>query len=433
MEKAIERAQMLVNHLLPEQHTEVEKNMENLTLNQTSAPGKKDPNDVVVIATYRTAIGKAKKGNFKDTTQDKLLIAVLKKVLQSSGIDPKLIGDIVVGNVLPPSSLGATEVRIAALLSGFPKEVPVCTVNRQCSSGLQAIANVAASIKAGYYDIGIGAGVESMSTYDMSSYGNMSFNEEALADPLAKGCYMSMGQTSEEVSARYKITREEQDQFALNSYQRAINAIKTGQFKDEIVPVTTTVKDAQGKETTVTVDTDEGPRPTTIENLRKLKPAFKPEGGCSTAGNSSQTSDGAAATLLARRSVALKLNLPILATLRSFAAVGVEPAIMGVGPAFAIPEAVNKAGLTLADIDIFEINEAFASQALYCIRHLGIPAEKVNPNGGAIALGHPLGCTGARMTATVIHELRKHKQRYGVVSMCIGSGMGAAAVYELEN
>jgi len=353
--------------------------------------------------------------------------------LQSTGIDPKLVADIVVGNVLPPSSIGATEVRIASLLAGFPKEVPSCTVNRQCSSGLQAIANVAASIKAGYYDIGIGAGVESMSTYDMSSYGNMTFNEEALKDPIAKGCYMSMGQTSEEVAARYKISREEQDQFALISYQRAINAIKTGQFKDEIVPVTTTVKDAQGKETTVTVDQDEGPRPTTIENLRKLRPAFKPEGGCSTAGNSSQTSDGAAATLLARRSVAEKLKLPILATLRSFAAVGVEPAIMGVGPAFAIPEAVKKAGLTLSDIDVYEINEAFASQALYCVRHLGLDAEKVNPNGGAIALGHPLGCTGARMTATIIHELRKRRQRYGVISMCIGSGMGAAAVYEVEN
>jgi len=425
MERAILRTQMLANHL------NIEGQMENLDLNHTTAAGKKDPNDVVVVATYRTAIGKAKRGNFKDTSQEKLLIAVLKKILQSTGIDPKLVADIVVGNVLPPSSLGATEVRIAALLAGFPKEVSVCTVNRQCSSGLQAIANVAASIKAGYYDIGIGAGVESMSTYDMASYGNMTFNEEALADPIAKGCYMTMGQTSEEVAARYKISREEQDQFAFNSYQRASNALKTGQFKDEIVPVTTVVKDAQGNEKTVTVDQDEGPRPTTLENLAKLKPAFKPD-GFSTAGNSSQTSDGAAATLLARRSVAEKLKLPIIATLRSFAAVGVEPAIMGVGPAYAIPEAVKKAGITLADIDIFEINEAFASQALFCVKHLGISLDKVNPNGGAIALGHPLGCTGARMTATVINELRKSKQRYGVVSMCIGSGMGAAAVYELE-
>jgi acetyl-CoA acyltransferase 1 len=371
--------------------------------------------------------------------------------LEETKINPALVGDIVIGNVLPRSSQGATEVRIAALLAGFPQEVPVHTCNRQCSSGLQAIATVAASIKAGYYDIGVAGGVEVMSKNPMGWEGDI--NAEALEHPLASGCYIPMGQTSENVAERYGVNRQKQDQMAVDSHAKAAAAIKNGAFKDEIVPIEIEV---DGKKKLVSQD--EGVREgTTLASLSKLAPAFK-EGGTTTAGNASQVSDGAAISLVARRSTAEALRLPILGVFRSFAVVGVEPAIMGVGPAAAIPEALKKAGISKDDVDVFEINEAFASQAVFCIEKLGIPYEKVNPLGGAIALGHPLGCTGARMTATVLHELKRRKgyvtspflllpcspyfflpyssspsqRRFGVVSMCIGSGMGAAAVYERE-
>jgi acetyl-CoA acyltransferase 1 len=381
----------------------------------------------------RTAIGKAKRGVYKDAGLVDLLSPLIKHVLTSTKVDAKLIGDLVVGNVLPQSSLAATEVRIAGLLAGLPQEVPVHTVNRQCSSGLQALATVAASIKAGYYDLALAGGVENMSINDMGSYAGLVPNQAALEHDLARGCYMTMGQTSEEVAGRYGISRREQDEFAALSHDRAAKAIKAGKFKDEIVPITVQVKDPKTDELkSVTVDTDEGVREgTTVEGLGKLKAAFK-EGGSTTAGNASQVSDGAALVLAGRRSFVEKLGLPIVASLRSFSAVGVEPAIMGVGPAFAIPAAVKKAGLSLSDIDVFEINEAFASQATYCVKKLGLSLDKVNPNGGAIALGHPLGCTGARLTATLLSELKRRKARYGVVSMCIGSGMGAAAVFERE-
>lgn len=398
-----------------------------------TAGSHKSPDDVVIISAVRTPIGKAKRGAFKDASLKDLLAPLIRHTLTSTKIDPTLIGDLVIGNVLPPSSMGATEVRIAGLLAGLPKEVPVMTVNRQCSSGLQAMANVAGAIRSGQYDFGLAGGVENMSINDMGSYGGLSIDEEATSHELARGCYMTMGQTSEEVAARFGVTRQVQDQFSARSHDLADKAIKAGKFKEEIVPITVKVKDPKtGEEKTVTVDTDEGVRAgTTPEALAKLKPAFKADGS-TTAGNASQVSDGAALVLLARRSSAERLRLPILATFRSFAAVGVEPAIMGVGPAAAIPVAVKKAGLSLNDIDVFEINEAFASQATYCVKKLGIPVEKVNPNGGAIALGHPLGCTGARLTATLLPELRRRKAKYGVVSMCIGSGMGAAAVIERE-
>jgi acetyl-CoA acyltransferase 1 len=318
---------------------------------------------------------------------------------------------------------------MAMFMAGMPETVPITTVNRQCSSGLQAFANIAGAIKSGWIDIGIAAGVESMSSYDMvSSVGEL--NPKALEVPKARECLLSMGETSENVAEQFGISREKQDKMGFESQQKAIKAQKEGRFKDEIIPVTTVVKSDQGDKT-VTVTQDEGPRATTLEGLAKLKPAFK-EGGSTTAGNSSQVSDGAAAVLAMRRSVAKKLGYQPLLTFRGFAVVGVPPAVMGIGPAFAIPEALKKAGLGVKDVDVYEINEAFASQATYCVEKLGIPMEKVNPNGGAIALGHPLGCTGARQIASLAAELKRCNGRYGVVSMCIGTGMGAAAVFERE-
>jgi acetyl-CoA acyltransferase 1 len=423
------RLSVLEAHIQPQQNSE----MEGLSAAFTSAVGVKSPDDIVIIKSVRTAVGKAKRGSFKNTGPDNLLAPVLKHLVQTTPqIKPELYGDVVIGTVLPPGAQGATEVRVAALLAGLPDIVPCTTVNRQCSSGLQAIANVASAIKAGYYDIGIAGGVESMSSNSMDRWDG-GINQEALQHPSAKGCYLNMGQTSENVAERYGVSRETQDQFAALSHKKAAEAIKAGKFRDEIVPVTVTVEDDKGNSKTITVSQDEGVRAdTTAEKLGKLRPVFK-EGGTTTAGNSSQVSDGAAACIITKRSVAQKLGLPIFGVLRSFAAVGVEPAVMGIGPAVAIPAAVKMAGISLQDVDVYEINEAFASQAVYCVQKLGIPVEKVNPNGGAIALGHPLGCTGARQTATILNELKRRNARFGVVSMCIGSGMGAAAVYEREN
>ncbi|KAM4815105.1 3-ketoacyl-CoA thiolase, peroxisomal isoform 3-T3 [Thomomys bottae] len=268
-----------------------------------------------------------------------------------------------------------------------------------------------------------------MSLSERMNPGNIS--SRLVDNEKARDCLIPMGITSENVAERFGITREKQDAFALASQQKAARAQSQGCFRAEIVPVTTTVQDAKDGQKTITVSEDEGVRPgTTLEGLAKLKPAFK-AGGSTTAGNSSQVSDGAAAVLLARRSRAEELGLPILGVLRSYAVVGVPPDIMGVGPAYAIPVALQKAGLTVNDVDIFEINEAFASQALYCVQKLGIPPEKVNPLGGAVALGHPLGCTGTRQVVTLLNELkRRGKRAYGMVSMCIGTGMGAAAVFE---
>merc|ERR1712151_457030 len=287
--------------------------------------------------------------------------------------------------------------------------------------------------KAGVIDVGIAGGVESMTMYNMAaSVDPTKFSTKIADNKLAMACLMPMGITSENVAEKYGISAEKQNALAANSHAKALAAQKQGLFDEEIVPVTTTVKDKEGKATEVTIKKDEGPREgTTAEGLGKLKAAFKP-GGSTTAGNSSQVSDGAALVLLARRSSAKKLGLPIIARMRSYACVGVEPTLMGIGPAFAIPAALEKASLSVGDIDIFEVNEAFASQAMMSIEHLKIPMEKVNPKGGAIALGHPLGCTGSRQIATLLPELKRTGKKLGVVSMCIGTGMGAAAVIENE-
>eukprot|EP00026_Physarum_polycephalum_P009578 Phypoly_transcript_09706.p1 GENE.Phypoly_transcript_09706~~Phypoly_transcript_09706.p1 ORF type:complete len:454 (+),score=85.90 Phypoly_transcript_09706:102-1364(+) len=420
----MERAQARIEAL--GRHIGAAPSTASLEATHTAAASKKSPDDIVIVCAVRTAIGKAKRGGFKDTDIDKLVAPVISHILKTTKVNPSSIGDVVFGTVLPRGGQSATQVRIGGILGGLPQEVPVMILNRQCSSGLQAIAHVAAAIKSGMYEIGIGGGVESMSLNAMGWDG--SINEEAMAHPVASGCYQSMGQTSENVVERYGITRKEQDEFAVESHKRAAAAQAAGKFKEQIVPVT--VKTEDGKE--VVISQDEGIRgDTTLAGLSKLKPSFK-EGGSTTAGNSSQLSDGAAASLLMKRSTAEKLKLPILATFKAFSVVGVEPAIMGVGPAYAIPEVLKKAGLTSKDIDVFEINEAFASQASYSINKLGLDKAKVNPNGGALALGHPLGCTGARLVADIIPELRRQNGRFGVVSMCIGSGMGAAAVIERE-
>lgn len=309
--------------------------------------------------------------------------------------------------------------------------VPIRTVNRQCSSGLQAVADVAAAIKAGFYDIGIGAGLESMTTNPRGWKGSVNPNVKKFEQ--AHNCLLPMGITSENVAHRFNVSREEQDQAAVDSHRKAASATASGKFKDEITPVKTKIVDPKtGDEKPITVSVDDGIRPnTTLSGLAKLKPVFK-EDGTTTAGNSSQLSDGAGAVLLMRRNVAMQKGLPILGVFRTFSAVGVDPAIMGVGPAVAIPAAVKAAGLELNDVDLFEINEAFASQFVYCRNKLGLDAEKINVNGGAIAIGHPLGATGARCVATLLHEMKRRGKdcRFGVVSMCIGSGMGAAAVFE---
>ncbi|CAM4597678.1 3-ketoacyl-CoA thiolase, peroxisomal isoform X1 [Lepidochelys kempii] len=394
-----------------------------------TAPGHDgEQDDVVVVHGRRTPIAKAKRGGFKDTTPDELLSAVMTAVLTDVSLSPEKVGDICVGNVLQPGA-GAFTARISQFLSGIPETVPISCVNRQCSSGLQAVINIAGGIRNGSYDIGLACGVETMSLRNVDTPGDVS--SRMMDNSKARDCLIPMGMTSENVAERFGISRKKQDDFAMASQQKAARAQQMGLFKNEIIPVRTTVKDDQGNQKTITVLQDEGIRPsTTLEGLAKLKPAFK-ENGSTTAGNSSQVSDGAAAVLLAKRSKATQLGLPVLGVLKSYAVVGVPPHVMGIGPAFAIPVALEKAGLTVNDIDIYEINEAFASQVVYCVEKLGIPKEKVNPLGGAIALGHPLGCTGARQVVTLLNELkRRGKRAYGVVSMCIGTGMGAAAVFE---
>jgi acetyl-CoA acyltransferase 1 len=392
----------------------------------------KSDDDVVICSAVRTPIAKAKRGGFKDTPCEEMLAPLFKATLERTKIDPKAIGDIQIGNVSQPGA-GAVTSRMAQFLGDLPYDVPLSTINRQCSSGLQAVANIASNIKAGVIDVGLAGGVESMSMYNMASSVDLSkFSPKIVDNAGAASCLMPMGITSENVAAAYNVSKDQQNSLAVNSHKKAVAAQKSGLFTEEIVPVATKVKDKAGKETEVVVSADEGPREgTTLEGLSKLKPAFKPD-GTTTAGNASQVSDGAALVLLARRSTAQKMNLPILARFRSYAVVGVDPTLMGIGPAFAIPSALDKAGLATSDIDIFEINEAFASQATMSVEHLKIPMEKVNPKGGAIALGHPLGCTGARQIATLLPELRRTKGKLGVVSMCIGTGMGAAGVIENE-
>jgi acetyl-CoA acyltransferase len=388
-----------------------------------------NPRDVVIVSAVRTAVGKAKKGSFKDTRPDDLLIAALKGALERvPQLDPAEIADVVIGTAMPEAEQGMNVARLAALGAGVPETVPAMTINRFCSSGLQSLAQAAAAIQAGWYDVALTGGVESMSQIAMG--GGRPTPNPALMETHPE-YYTTMGITSENVARRFEVTRADQDAFAASSHQKAAAAIAGGKFVEEIVPVHTRVF-TDGAWHDVTVDTDEGVRAdTTAEGLGKLRPVFHAK-GTTTAGNASQVSDGAAATVLMTRAKAEELGLEVLGVLKSYAVVGVPPDIMGIGPAKAIPAALEKAGVALEDIDLFEINEAFASQSVYCVRDLGIDVDKVNVNGGAIALGHPLGCTGAKLTATLLHEMKRRGSRYGVVSMCIGGGVGAAAVFERE-
>ncbi len=376
---------------------------------------------VVVTHAYRTAVGKANRGSLRQTRPDELLGLLMQGFLERvPQIEPSAVDDILIGCAMPEGEQGMNVGRIAALRAGLPVQVPAMTVNRFCSSGLQTLAGGAAQIQAGWSDIVLSGGVESMSMVPMSG------NKPSLNPWLAEhfpAAYEQMGITSEIVAERYGVTREDQDAFALESNNRALAAIEAGRFTDEIIPIET---DLDGK--TVVFDTDEGPRVSTPEGLAKLRPVFKVD-GASTAGNSSQMSDGAALELIMSADQAEELDLEPLAELVTYQVAGVHPEEMGIGPSVAIPKALDKAGLSLNDIGLIELNEAFASQALYCVRKLDLDPALVNVNGGAIALGHPLGCTGAKLTATLLHEMKRRDVEHGIVSMCIGGGMGAAAIF----
>ncbi|WP_018132302.1 acetyl-CoA C-acetyltransferase [Effusibacillus pohliae] len=388
--------------------------------------------EAVIVAGVRTAVGKAPKGSLRQMRPEDLGgIVVEELVRRTPGLDPAEIEDVIIGCAMPEGEQGMNLGRIVAQRAGLPNEVSGMTVNRFCSSGLQTIALAAQQIMIGQADVIVAGGVESMSHVPMTGY-KLAPNPW-LVDNKPE-IYMSMGHTAEQVARRFNVTREEQDAFAVRSHQRAAAAIQAGKFKEEIVPVKAQIKtfeDGKVKVEEFIFDTDEGVRPdTTQEVLAKLKPVFHVQGTV-TAGNSSQTSDGAAAVMVMSAEKADALGLKPLAVFRSFAVGGVDPDIMGVGPVVAIPKALKMAGITKEDVDLFEINEAFASQCVYVTRHLELDMDKVNVNGGAIALGHPLGCTGTKLTVSLINELRRRNGKYGVVSMCIGGGMGAAGVFEI--
>ncbi|AJS57621.1 acetyl-CoA C-acyltransferase [Paenibacillus sp. IHBB 10380] len=389
--------------------------------------------EAVIVSMARTAIGKSNKGSLVQTRADELGKVVLEAVIdRAPGLKKEDVEDIIIGCAMPEGEQGLNFARIMSLYAGFPVTVPAMTINRFCSSGLQSIALAAERIMLGHADVLIAGGVESMSHVPMTGFKispNLRIVEEM------PEIYIGMGHTAERVAERFNVSREDQDRFAAKSHEKAARAISEGKFKDEIVPFQTEMKNLDDGEVTIKsfiFDTDEGVRAdTTVETLSKLKPVFK-FGGSVTAGNTSQMSDGAAVVVMMSREKADELGLEPLATFRSFALAGVEPEFMGVGPVKAIPKALQMAGITLEDVSLFEINEAFASQCVHVIRELGIDEEKVNVNGGAIALGHPLGCTGTKVTTTLIQELRRRGGGYGVVSMCIGGGMGAAGVFEVH-
>ncbi len=401
---------------------------------------QKNPNDIVFLSSIRTPVTRAKKGGLKDAYPEELLSVVLKATLDKNpNLDPSRIQDVAVGSVLQELG-GAKAGRMAQNHAGYPSTVAFYTVNRQCSSGLAAITNVAHAIAVGSIDVGVGGGMESM-TRNYTTRAIPTTLWPALKgspDKDARDCIMPMGLTSENVAERYGINREDQDAFAARSHQKAAKAQREGLFDAEIVPVTARWRDLEDPENvpekTITVTKDDGIRPNaTAASLGKLKPAFKADGS-STAGNSSQVSDGAAATLMMRRSTAAELGLTssIIGKWSGTQVIGCHPDEMGIGPAIAIPKLLDYTGISKDDVGIWEINEAFASQSLYCVRKLGIDEEKLNPKGGAIALGHPLGATGARQLATLLPEMERQGQELGVISMCVGTGMGMASLIVRE-
>ncbi|HQU32926.1 MAG: acetyl-CoA acetyltransferase [Acidobacteria bacterium 21-70-11] len=381
----------------------------------------------VIVSYARTPIGRAKKGSLKDTRPEEFAAPVLQALIKRTpGLEPAMVDDVMLGCAMPEGEQGMNVARMIALLAGFPVEVPATTLNRFCSSGSQSIAWAADVIRSGNADVIVAGGVESMSMVPMG--GNKIIADPALVDAMPNA-YASMGTTAEVVARQFGIAREEQDAFALRSHQRAAAAIAAGKFKDEIVPLNVrTMNNGAWRE--FVFDTDEGPRAdTSLAALAKLKPAFDPRGTV-TAGNSSQINDGAGAVVVMSDTKAAEMGLEPLAFVQSWAVAGVAPDVMGIGPAKAVPKLLKKTGLSLADIDLVEINEAFASQSIYCTRELGLDPEKTNVNGGAIATGHPLGATGAVLTCKILGEMKRRNAKRGIVTMCIGGGMGFAYLLE---
>ncbi|HET6845153.1 MAG TPA: acetyl-CoA C-acyltransferase [Candidatus Angelobacter sp.] len=387
--------------------------------------------EVVIASSVRTAVGKSGKGTLRATRPDDLAAVAIKGALERvPQVDAKEIEDVILGCATPEAEQGMNVARIASLRAGLPVEVSAVTINRFCSSGLQAIAMAAEGIIAGRGEIMIAGGAESMSMIPMGGH-------KVSANPWLVGnypdAYLSMGLTAERLAKRFGISRQESDEFSLNSHKKAVAAIQAGKFEDEIVPVPvsfTTPNGSKPKRMEIVFKVDEGPRgDTSIDALSALRPAFHAKGTV-TAGNSSQTSDGAAAAVVMSAEKAKQLGIKPLVRFVAFATAGYKPEEMGLGPVYAIPKVLRQAGLKLEDIDVIELNEAFAAQALSVIKEGGLDPAKVNPNGGAVALGHPLGCTGAKLTATIIRELKRRNARYGLVTMCIGGGMGAAGIFE---
>ncbi|KAI2641280.1 Thiolase, N-terminal domain-containing protein [Xylaria nigripes] len=413
---AAERVSSLLKHLSPN--------------NPVAAITSKSPDDVVITFAIRTPLCKGGKGGFKDTSLEHLILAVLQTTRERMGFAPELVDDICVGNV--SDGRAAYKARMAALVAGFPNTTSASIVNRFCSSGLKATADIAHAISAGSIEIGIAAGAESMTVggdtpkapYDEGLY---SGNQEA------RDCLEPMGWTSENVARDFGLTREAIDEYAAESYRRAEAAQKAGWFDDEIVPVTTKVKGPDGEFKTVTLTKDEGIRPgTTAAGLAKIRPAFPQWGPITTGGNASQVTDGASALVLMKRSKAIQLGLPIMAKYVGSTVAGLPPRIMGIGPTVAIPKLLKRFNLTVDDCDVIELNEAFATMAVYSKEVLKLDWKKVNPRGGAIALGHPLGTTGARQIVTGLSELRRTKKKILLTSMCIGTGMGMAGLFVNE-
>jgi len=389
-------------------------------------------NKAYIIAGYRSAVGKAGKGGFRFFRPDDLAARVIEHLIQSvPALEAHQIDDVIVGNATPEAEQGLNLGRMVSLIGLKTDKVPGMTVNRYCSSGLETIALAQAKIEAGMADCIIAGGVESMSVMAMGGWRIVPNPKVGKENP---SYYWGMGLTAEAVAKQYNVSREDQDVFSLHSHEKALKAIEEGRFVNDIVPIEVEHifldENEKRQSKTHIIDTDEGPRPSSLEGLLHLKPVFAVDGSV-TAGNSSQTSDGAAFVLVMSEKLMKQLNIEPIARLKSYAVVGVEPRIMGIGPVEAIPKALKQAGLSLNDINLIEINEAFASQSLAVIRETKLNFEIVNVNGGAIALGHPLGCTGAKLTVQLINELKKRNQKYGIVSMCIGTGQGAAGVIEM--
>ncbi|KAI9894029.1 MAG: hypothetical protein M1814_004799 [Vezdaea aestivalis] len=413
---AAERLTSIMNHLAPSK-------------TGLSAITQKNADDVVITLALRTPLTKAGRGGFKDTPFEYIVYSTLKAVNEKSKLDPALVEDVCLGNV--GSYQAAYQIRAAALAAGFPNTTAASVANRFCSSGLKAVQDIANQISNGSIDIGIAIGAEAMT--EGGGAPSDSLHPELMKNQEAADCLQPMGWTSENVGKDFDISREMQDRYAAESYRRAEVAQKAGWFDDEIVPITTQVTDTKGEEQTVTLKKDEGPRyGTTFESLAKIRPGFPQFGDRSTGGNSSQVTDGAAAVLLMKRSKAQELGQPILAKFCGATVAGVAPRIMGIGPTIAIPKLLGKFYITLDDIDIVEINEAFASMAVYCLNTLKLDHQKMNPRGGAIALGHPLGATGARQIVTGLSEARRTKKKILLTSMCIGTGQGMAGLFVNE-